>query len=105
MSNANKPPKRTAEVITEKTGLPIGMVWVLLVAALGFGGWMAKVDHVAAENTKKIEKLETIEANIGVIKEDIAFIKGRLSDGPIFNSSDSGRRTSNKRSRAAKGGG
>jgi len=99
-----KKKSRAAQIITEKTGLPIGMVVTLLVSVAGAASWVAKVDFHTSQNAEKLKVISVIKADISEIKSGISFIRGRLSSGVVFNRSQSDRGTSVKRTTDPKDG-
>lgn len=78
----------TTAKITEKTGLPIGMVFTLCTIVFGGGGWMTAQEIRGATNTEKIEEVLSVRDDIKEIKTDVCILKVTLTkEGSVFDCS------------------
>lgn len=72
--------KQTVAMITEKTGLPLGMVVALLVSVASGATFMTTQEIRGRDHTRRLDKLEQIKEDISEIKEDLSFIKGKMEN-------------------------
>ena len=63
----------------------IKIIWAVIVAAFALGGWSASMQNQLSELEPKVEKIDsihndqaTIKGDIGVIKNDVSWIKQAL---------------------------
>jgi hypothetical protein len=56
-------------------------VWIVIVAAFAFGGWITSLQANTTQNSRDIHKLEKRLEGIEEIRTDVRWIKEYLKDG------------------------